>query len=327
MLKAADLPAKERPVVWIDGQFLPKSKATVSVFDHGFLYGDGVFEGIRIYNGKIFKARSHTERIFRNARAIFMDQQSVSPDDTATGVRKPEGGNFPYTEDEIIEIMEACVEANALSEGYIRLIFSRGVGTLGLHPFHCPRPSITVIADTISLYPQEMYEQGMDVITASRPRIPTVCLDPKLKPLNYLNNILAKVEAIDAGVLEAIMFRYTDREDSPRYIGECTGDNIFLIKNGKILTPALDTGMLDGITRSFVINELAPACGIEVEEKWLTIEDVLAADELFLTGTAAEIIAVRKVDDTTITNGEGPVTKKLREKFRSIVTSDAVPVD
>ncbi len=296
---AQHLPASERPYIWIDGQLLPKSKAVISVFDHGFLYGDGCFEGIRVYQRKIFKCRQHLNRIYRNAERLRM--------------------TMPYTPDQVQAMMRQCIEANDLTDGYIRLIFSRGVGTLGLNPFKCPTPTIVCIADQIALYTPEMYEQGMRVVVAKRPRTPTACLDPSMKSLNYLNNILAKVEAIDAGCLEAIML------STDGFVGECTGDNLFVVKGGQILTSPLDVGMLDGITRAFVMKDLAPAIGVKVTEQRLRIEDVLKADEVFLTGSAAEIIAVTQVDSTKISAGEGPITKRLRAQFRAIVTGPSVP--
>lgn len=289
-----------RPLVWIDGELLPKHEAKISVFDHGLLYGDGVFEGIRIYRGRIFKAKGHLDRIYRNAERIRID--------------------VPMAKDEMLEMMRTCVRANELVDGYIRLLITRGAGTLGLNPFKCPKAGIICIADEISLYPPEMYETGMRVIVAKRPRTPTACLDPSLKSLNYLNNILAKVEAIDAGCLEAIML------STDGYVGECTGDNLFIVKDGEIYTSPLEVGMLDGITRAFVMRELAPACGLHTTEKKLRLEDVLAADEIFLTGTAAEIIAVTQVETTVISDGEGPVTRQLREKFRSVLSA-GVPED
>jgi branched-chain amino acid aminotransferase len=289
----------ERPFIWIDGALYPKDQAKISVFDHGLLYGDGCFEGIRVYRGKIFKARSHMDRIYRNAERLRMV--------------------MPWSPDDTIAIMRQCIEANGLSEGYIRLLFTRGVGTLGLDPRKCPRPSLICIADQIALYPPELYENGMGVVIAKRPRTPTACLDPSLKSLNYLNNILAKCEAIDAGCLEAIMLSLDG------YVGECTGDNLFIIKGGVLYTSPLDVGMLDGITRAFVMKELAPSVGLKVVEQRLRPADVLGADEIFLTGTAAEIIAVTQVDDKKISQGEGPLTNKLRAAFRRIVTADAVP--
>jgi branched-chain amino acid aminotransferase len=318
----------ERPYVWIDGQMLPKAQAMVSVFDHGLLYGDGVFEGIRIYQGEIFKCDSHLRRIFRNAERIHMMRQGG--DTFGRG-----GQGFPYTPAEIRDVMKQCIEANEVVDGYIRLIFTRGVGTLGLNPFQCPRPSVICIADTIRLYPEALYQAGMKIIVAKRPRTPAVCLDPQLKSLNYLNNILAKVEALDATpdgakpedqVFECIMLSYSD-DPSQQIVGECTGDNLFIVKDGDIITSPLAIPMLDGITRSFVIHDLAPDCGVSVTERTLTLDDVLNADEVFLTGSAAEIIAVRQIDDTVISEGEGPVTKKLRSRFRDIATGDSVPTD
>ncbi|GAB4544310.1 MAG: branched-chain-amino-acid transaminase [Phycisphaerales bacterium] len=309
--------AADRPYIWIDGELLPKSEAKISVFDHGLLYGDGCFEGIRVYKGRIFKCQQHLDRIYRNAERLLMGKQEACQG-------KPDG--FVYSKDEMRDIMYRCIEANELVDGYIRLIFTRGVGTLGLHPFQCARPSVICIADQISLYPESMYLEGMKVIVAKRPRTPAVCLDPQLKSLNYLNNILAKTEAIEAGVLEAIMISYSD-DPAKQIVGECTGDNLFIIKNGVVYTSPLEIPMLDGITRAFVINELCPACDVEVVERPLTLSDVLAADEIFLTGSAAEMIAVRQVDDAVISDGEGPVTKKLRTKFREIVTSDNIPED
>ncbi len=291
----------ERPYIWIDGELLPKDQAKISVFDHGLLYGDGCFEGIRIYQGKIFKNASHLRRIYRNAERLRMV--------------------MPYTPDEMTAMMRQCIQANELVDGYIRLLFTRGVGTLGLNPFKCPRPSVICIADQIALYTPEMYKDGMKVVVAKRPRTPTACLDPSLKSLNYLNNILAKVEAIDQGCLEAIMLSIDG------FVGECTGDNLFIIKGGQAYTSPLDVGMLDGITREFVMTKLCPAVGVTITEKRLRLDDVLSADEVFLTGTAAEIIAVTQIEDKVISKGEGPVTKKLREHFRSIVTSPNIPED
>ncbi len=305
--QAAAADPSDRPLVWIDGSLVPRSQAKISVFDHGLLYGDGVFEGIRIYQGQIFKCESHLNRIFRNAERIHMMRQN--------------NGQFPYTKSEMRDILYQCVRANGLTDGYIRLLFTRGDGTLGLNPFKCPVPSVIVIADQITLYPPEMYASGMRIIVAKRPRTPTACLDPSLKSLNYLNNILAKVEAIDAGCLEAIMLSVDG------FVGECTGDNLFIVKNGQVRTSPLDVGMLDGITREFVIRELCPAAGITCTERRLTLNDVLGADEVFLTGTAAEIIAVTQIDDTRISNGEGPTIGKLRAKFREIVTASQIPTD
>lgn len=289
--------AADRPLIWLDGELVPKSRAMVNVYDHGLLYGDGVFEGIRVYKKRIFKCRSHIERLFKSAKAIRLE--------------------IPCTRDEIDALMRECVEANGLTDAYIRLIVTRGVGTLGLHPFRCPRPSVICIADTIQLYPPEMYREGMNVVVAKRPRIPVPCLDPRIKSLNYLNNILAKIEAIDAGVLEAIMLTLDG------HVAECTGDNIFIVKNGVVATPPPDAGILEGVTRKFVID-LCKRQGVRCEERMFRLDELLNADEVFLTGTAAEMIAVRQVDQKVIGPGkEGPVTRKLREAFVATVAKDA----
>lgn len=296
-----DMTTQDRPFVWVNGRLVPKSEATVSVYDHGLLYGDGVFEGIRIYNGKIFKLGQHMDRLWQSAAGI--------------------GLKIHISRQEMIDIQRKCVEANGIKDGYIRLIVTRGVGTLGLNPASCPEPGIICIADTIRLYPQEMYEQGMKVIVAKRPKTPIACLDPRIKSLNYLNNILAKVEALDQGLFEVIML------STDGYVTEGSGDNIFIVKNGVVYTPPSEAGILEGITRRFVVETLCPELGIGVEEKMMKIDDVLQADEVFLTGSAAEMIAVTEIDDTRISDGEGPITKKLRNRFREIVTSDNVPED
>lgn len=291
-------PKADRPFIWIDGELVPKSQAKISVYDHGLLYGDGCFEGIRAYGGRIFKCKSHIDRLYRSAERIRLE--------------------IPYSKDAIDKVMHECLKANNIADGYIRLVITRGVGTLGLHPFRCPKPSVICIADTISLYPPEMYEQGMPIIVAKRPRIPVDCLDPRIKSLNYLNNILAKIEAIDAGVLEALMLNQQGE------VCECTGDNVFIVKNGALATPDSESGLLEGITRRFVID-LCAKLGIKIEERILRLEEVMAADEVFLTGTAAEIIAVKSIDGKPVGdgNGEGPVTKRLREGFRAVLAKGA----
>jgi branched-chain amino acid aminotransferase len=290
--------AKAGTQIWIDGRFVDRSQATISVFDHGLLYGDGCFEGIRIYDGRIFMLSSHLDRLYESARRIrlqpFYDQQAL---ESAT---------------------REVVERSGLRNGYIRIVLTRGVGSLGLHPFKCERSSAIIIADAISLYPESMYSEGMAIIVAKRPRIPVACLDPQIKSLNYLNNILAKVEAIDAGVLEAIMLNIDGD------VAECTGDNIFVVKDGAISTPDLSAGMLNGITRAYVINEVAPARGHTVIERRHVIEELMQADEIFLTGTAAEIIGVSSIDGVLIgSGGVGPVTKSLIDEFRGRVHADA----
>ncbi len=301
---------EERPYIYVNGQMLPKSKAMVSVYDHGLLYGDGVFEGIRIYRGKIFKSKQHMDRLYRCAEAIRM--------------------KIPISRDEMVAIQRRCVEMNGISEGYIRLVVTRGYGTLGLDPRKCPVPGVICIADQIHLFPKEMYEEGMRVVVANRPKTPIACLDPRIKTLNYLNNILAKCEAIDYGCHEVIMV------NTDGLVTEGSGDNVFIIKGGTVYTPPSDAGILEGITREFVQKTLCPALGLKCIEKPLKLADLYGADEVFLTGSAAEIIAISQIDEhdgAKITRahkigpqaGEGPITKKLRTKFREIVTSDNVP--
>ena len=281
----------------MDGKLVPKSEAVVSVFDHGLLYGDGCFEGIRAYGGRILKLKSHLARMYESASLIRL--------------------NPAYDVDEVEDAVRATLEANGLEDAYIRLIFTRGVGTLGLHPFKCPTPGTIVIADKIQLYPEELYENGMHVIVARRPRIPIPCLDPRIKSLNYLNNILAKIEAIDAGVLEAIMLNLEGE------VAECTGDNIFMVKDGKLSTPSTSTGILHGVTRRFIMREIAPACGHTVEESVFPLEELLEADEIFLTGTAAEVIGVTRIDDHVIGDGKvGPVTRDCIAEFRRRIAED-----
>ena len=284
--------------VWLDGHLLDKHHANISVYDHGLLYGDGVFEGIRFYNGRIFKLKSHLDRLVASAKAIHLTMH--------------------YTLREIEQAVRDTVAASGLRDGYIRLVVTRGAGPLGLNPFTCPKPCTIVIVDKISLYPAEMYENGMPVIVAKRPRIPIECLDPSIKSLNYLNNILAKVEAIEAGVHEAIML------NTEGQVSECTGDNIFFIRGSRIVTPPVSAGILNGVTRLFVMDEVAPSCGMAVEERSCRLEDLFTADEVFLTGTAAEIIGVSSIDGETIGEGKvGPVTKRLVAEFRARVAEEA----
>lgn len=278
--------------VWINGQFYDKSDAKISVYDHGLLYGDGVFEGIRVYGGKVFKHAQHIERLYESAQAIAL--------------------TIPLTPAEMTQAVEDTVAKNAKPDGYVRLIVTRGAGTLGLDPRKC-EPAVIVIADDISLYPKELYENGLEIITSSYTRPHNNALSPRVKSLNYLNNILAKIEAIRAGCLEAIMLNQAGE------VAECTGDNIFIIKGGVLKTPPPEAGILQGITRDFVL-ELAAKVGIPAKEVTLTRHDVYTADEVFLTGTAAEVIAVTKVDGRVIGAGkQGPLTKKLRDAFTAAV--------
>ena len=286
------------PKVWLDGEFVDSDQAKVSIFDHGVLYGDGCFEGIRAYNGRIFKLDSHLKRMYESAGRLRL--------------------KAAYSRQEIASAIRQTLKINELNDAYIRLVFTRGVGTLGLHPFKCPKSSAFIITASIELYPQELYDSGMKVILAKHRRVPANSLDPAIKSLNYLNNILAKIEAIDADVLEAIMLNADD------YVSECTGDNIFIIKDGQIITPSTEAGMLHGVTRRFVIDELAPKLGYSVSERMMKMDEVLAADEIFLTGTAAEIIGVTGVDEHIVGSGKvGPMTQALAQEFRRRVSQDA----
>lgn len=278
--------------VWINGTLFDKHDAKVSVYDHGLLYGDGVFEGIRVYSGRVFKHREHIERLYESAKAILL--------------------TIPISPEEMIQAVEDTVKANNKVDGYIRLIVTRGPGTLGLDPRKCD-PQVIVIVDDISLYPRELYENGLAVITSSYIRNHPNALNPRIKSLNYLNNIMAKIEAIRAGCLEAIMLNHKGE------VAECTGDNLFVVKAGILKTPPTDAGILEGITRNFVIG-LAKKAGVPFQEASLTRHDVYIADEVFLTGSAAEVIAVTKVDERTIGGGkQGPITAKLREAFTKAI--------
>ncbi len=276
--------------VWIDGKLVDEAEATISVFDHAVLYGDGVFEGIRVYGGKIFRCDDHVARLIESAKAI----------------RLP----LKMTAEEIVDGMVAAIEANGVVDGYIRLVVTRGTGDLGLDPFICKKSTVFVIAATIQLYPQEMYENGLAVIIAKTPRRSHAVIPSAAKTLNYLNNIIAKMEAIDAGAGEAIMLNANGQ------VAEATGDNIFIVTGGIVVTPPLEAGILIGITRNLVI-ELAGELGVPVEQRAMDPAELFAADECFLTGTAAEVIAVTTIDGKTIGNGKaGPITMKLLEAFR-----------
>jgi branched-chain amino acid aminotransferase len=278
--------------VYINGKIVDKSEAKVSVYDHGFLYGDGVFEGIRVYSGKVFRHREHIDRLYDSARAIALE--------------------IPMTREAMMEAVEKTVNASGKKDGYIRLVISRGPGSLGLDPRKC-EPQVIIIVDDISLYPAEVYESGLEIITASTIRNHPNAVNPRIKSLNYLNNILAKIEAIRAGCLEAIMI------NTKGEVAECTGDNIFVVKRGVLRTPPRDAGILEGVTRNAVL-ELARAADIPSFEEVLSRHDVYTADECFLTGTAAEVIAVVKVDGRPIGAGKpGPITKLLRERFQRLV--------
>ncbi|MGC8828515.1 MAG: branched-chain-amino-acid transaminase [Verrucomicrobiia bacterium] len=286
--------------IYIDGKYYDENNAKISVFDHGLLYGDGVFEGIRAYNKRIFKLKEHIERLFYSAKAILLTIP-MSPSEMSRAV------------------IETCRE-NKIVDGYIRLVVTRGVGTLGLDPNKCKKPSVIIIADKIQLYPQEVYEKGMKIITVPTTRNLHNALNPAIKSLNYLNNILAKIEAINAGVEEAIML------NSEGFVAECTGDNIFIIKENSIYTPPLYAGALRGITRAVVLD-IATDIGLRVVETNLTRYDLFNADECFLTGTAAELVPVTKIDGRVIGDGiPGPLTKKLLDKFHSLTKESGEPI-
>lgn len=276
--------------VYLNGEFVESDKAGVSVFDHGVLYGDGVFEGIRAYGGRVFRLGEHIDRIFAAAKAIALE--------------------IPITKAELSAVVVATCKKNGLTDCYIRLVITRGKGNLGISPINCEKPTVFCIAAGIKLYTDEQYEKGMSVITSVQRRNKATIVDPQIKSLNYLNNILAKIEANRAGAAEAIMLNHDG------IVTEATGDNIFIVKNGEILTPPVYVGILDGITRRTVI-EAAKKEGIPVRETEFTLFNVYNADECFLTGTAAEAIAVTSVDGRTIGSGvQGEVTKRILAAFR-----------
>jgi branched-chain amino acid aminotransferase len=275
--------------IWMNGTLFDEAQAKVSVFDHGLLYGDGVFEGIRIYSGRVFELEAHLKRLYESARVIRLE--------------------IKITKEALAKAVEETVKANGISEGYIRLLATRGVGTLGLNPFTCKEPQIIIIAATIQLYPKELYETGMKVISASTIRNHPMSLPPQVKSMNYLNNILAKIEALDRNVPEAIMY------NSEGFVAEASGDNVFIVKNGTVMTPPVQAGSLEGITRD-VVMRLASKKGIPVAERNLTRFDLYVADEMFLTGTAAEVIGIIDVDGRKIGEGRpGPVTLQLQKAF------------
>jgi branched-chain amino acid aminotransferase len=285
--------------IWLDGKLVDESEAKISVFDHGLLYGDGVFEGIRIYNGRIFRLEEHIKRLFDSAKAIIL--------------------KLPWTQEEVCKFTCETVAANNLTDGYIRLVVTRGAGELGLNPYLCEVPSMFIIASTIKLYPDETYKNGLSIITCATRRPAPAALMPQVKSLNYLNNIMAKVEAIQAKALEAVML------NEQGYVAECTGDNLFLIKDGKLLTPLISDGALDGITRAVII-ELAEKLGVPFHERSLTRYDIYTADECFLTGTAAEVIPVVALDQRTIGDGKpGPFTARFLKAFHELATSTGTP--
>ncbi|HVU37525.1 MAG TPA: branched-chain-amino-acid transaminase, partial [Opitutales bacterium] len=286
--------------VYINGQFFDEKDAKVSVFDHGFLYGDGIFEGIRLYDGCIFRLEEHLERLEYSAKAILME--------------------LPWTRQQIADATCAACRANGLKNGYIRLVVTRGVGSLGLSPKSCSSPQLIIIADKIQLYPPEFYEKGLKIITVPTRRCNPAALPPTVKSLNYLNNILAKIEAQNLGFHEAVML------NDQGYIAECTGDNLFLVHKGKLLTPPFSAGALAGITRGAVFD-IAQKLKLTVEEKNLTRYDAWIADECFITGTAAEVVAITEMDGRTIGNGKpGKVTKQITGAFKQLVKRDGTKI-
>lgn len=283
-------------IIYLDGNYVREEEAKISVFDHGVLYGDGVFEGIRVYNGRVFKCEEHINRLYNAAKAIMLE--------------------IPMSKEEMTEVLLETCRRNQIKDGYVRLVITRGKGDLGLNPVSCKVASVFCIAGSITLYPDEMYIKGMPIITAVQRRNKATIVDPQIKSLNYLNNILAKIEANRAGVPEALMLNHDG------VVAECTGDNIFIVKDNVIYTPPIYVGILDGITRNTVI-ELAKELGYEVKESEFTLFNVYSADECFLTGTAAEAIPVTNVDGRIIGNGEaGPVTTRLLEAFKAYANNN-----
>jgi branched-chain amino acid aminotransferase len=286
--------------IFLNGEFVTKENAKISVYDHGFLYGDGVFEGIRVYSGNVFRLEEHIDRLYNSAKSILLD--------------------IPYTKDEMIGHVLETVRRNGYQDAYIRLVVSRGVGDLGLDPYKCKTPQIVIIVEPLALFPKHLYETGIEVVTVATRRNRSDVLSPKVKSLNYLNNVLVKIEAHLANVSEALIL------NDQGYVAEGSGDNVFIIKNGVIYTPPGYVGALEGITRQ-AIMEIAVDLGYTVKEEPFTRHDVYVADEVFLTGTAAEVISVIKVDGRTIGDGApGPHTKRLLEEFRRRVVAEGVKV-
>lgn len=278
--------------IYLSGRLVDKEQAVVSVFDHGLLYGDGIFEGIRVYGGKVFLLKEHIDRLYESAKAIRLE--------------------IPMTPAAMIQATKDTVAANSIGDGYVRLVVTRGAGSLGLDIRRTSNPQVIIIADTITLYPREIYENGMNLITASTIRNHPAALPARIKSLNYLNNILAKIEGTDAGTVEALMLNHKGE------VAECTGDNIFILKNGVLKTPSPDAGILEGITRDAVLR-LAREAGIPTQETTLIRHDLYVADEMFLTGTAAEVVPVVSLDGRKIGDGNpGPITRRLLELFQAL---------
>ncbi len=288
-------------LIYMNGKLVPEEEAHVSVFDHGLLYGDGIFEGIRVYEGNIFRLTEHIDRLYESAKTIGLE--------------------IPMSHEEVESATAQTVEANGMRNAYIRLVVTRGRGDLGIDPGTCRKPTFFIICATIQLYPEEVYETGIPLITASTRRIPMECLDPRIKSLNYLNNILAKIEARKAGVPEAVMLNLSGR------VAECTADNIFIMREGKLKTPRLTEGALPGVTRKATL-ELAKESGLRVKETVLGLHDLYNAEECFLTGTGAEIVPVVTIDGRQIGDGKpGPITFDLLKRFRVLRVADGTKVN
>jgi branched-chain amino acid aminotransferase len=279
--------------IYISGKYYDKESAKISVYDHGLLYGDGVFEGMRSYSGTVFRLKEHLDRLYESANAICL--------------------TIPIGKQEMEQAVYETLQKNSLTDAYIRLVVTRGAGSLGLDPNRTSNPQVIIIADLISLYPEEFYEKGLKIITASTVRSHPAALSPRIKSLNYLNNIMAKIEGLQAGCIEALMLNHKGE------VAECTGDNIFIVKRGVLLTPPKDAGILEGITRNAVLD-IAKNLNIVAFEQTMTRHDVYTADECFLTGSAAEVIPVVTIDGRSIGNGEvGPVTRRLLDAFKKLV--------
>ncbi len=286
--------------VYVDGHFVPAAEARISVFDHGFLYGDGVFEGIRVYDGTIFRLAQHVQRLYHSAQCLLL--------------------NIPLSPAAMRATIVEAVQRRALPDQYVRVVVSRGPGDLGLDPRHCPHPSVVIIADTISLYPAHFYTDGLALVTVATRRTSSSALDPRIKSLNYLNNILAKLEAQQAGMLEAVML------NAEGYVAECTADNIFFVRQGALFTPSTAAGALQGVTRDSVLD-IAQSLGISTTEGFFTRYDLYTADECFMTGTGAEIVPVIRLDGRTIGTGHpGPLTQQIRHGFERLCREDGVHV-
>jgi branched-chain amino acid aminotransferase len=286
--------------IYIDGKFYSEANAKISVFDHGLLYGDGIFEGIRFYNGRVFRLEEHLERLWDSARSICLE--------------------IPMTKREMTEAVLETIRQNHLHDGYIRLLVTRGVGNLGLNPEQCKNPSVIIIAATIALYHEDFYRKGLSMVTVATRRSNPASLNPAVKSLNYLNNVMARIEANLAGADEALMLNDAGN------VAECTADNIFVIKHGQIFTPPITAGALRGITRSIVF-EIGAELGVKVFEADITRHDIFVADECFLTGTAAEIVPVVKADGRPIGNGKpGPITTRIIARFREMTRETGTPI-